>query len=547
MEPEKRRSRASDSIAVKSMVGIVSLLVVFAVIIGIIGFRVFSDAIMDQYADGAFHTAESASLLIDRDRIDALAESEGKTEEYRKTWQDFDSLCNSQGATFIYVIQPDTTDYRHITFLISTMNRSSHYDLYDFGYVRDTTNDEYRMKYKRLYDHVSGKELVIRNKGYIETDPHITAMIPLNNTNGDTKAILCVQRQMDQLVRVRRIYAKNTLIVMIIIALFVITMQYRYQRKLIIDPLKKITNEASRFAKENVSTEGKLTDSIKNRDEIGVLADSVDQMEDKIEDYVKNLTEVTKENERMGTELDLATRIQREMLPDRFPDRREFSLYATMDPAREVGGDFYDFFPVDDDHLCLVIADVSGKGVPAALFMMASMIMISDNAKAGKSPAEVLDSVNKGICESNREKMFITLWLGILEISTGKLTCANAGHEYPVLMEKGGEYRLIKDAHSFVLGGIKSAKYKEYELKLNEGSSLFVYTDGVPEAINRDNEMFGTDRMLSVLNEDTDRTPEEEITAVRKAVSDFEGDQERFDDVTMLCIRYCGKSGSGEE
>ncbi|MBP5662370.1 MAG: PP2C family protein-serine/threonine phosphatase [Clostridia bacterium] len=244
---------------------------------------------------------------------------------------------------------------------------------------------------------------------------------------------------------------------------------------------------------------------------------------------------------RIESELDLATRIQADMLPNiypAFPDRPEFDIYATMDPAKEVGGDFYDFFLVDDDHLCMVIADVSGKGVPAALFMMASKIILANNAMMGKSPAQILTDTNAAICSNNREEMFVTVWLGILEISTGRLTAANAGHEYPVLKNPDGAFELIKDKHGFVIGGMDGARYKEYELMLKPGSKLFFYTDGVPEATDAQGQMFGTDSMIAALNLDNTAEPEQILKHVRAAVDDFVKDAEQFDDLTMLCMEY---------
>ena len=244
------------------------------------------------------------------------------------------------------------------------------------------------------------------------------------------------------------------------------------------------------------------------------------------------------------TELHTATRIQEAMLPNTFPpfpERDEFDLFASMDPAREVGGDFYDFFLVDDDHLCLVMADVSGKGVPAALFMMASKIILANNAKMGKSPAQILTDTNASICSNNREEMFVTVWLGILEISTGKLTAANAGHEYPALKRAGGGFALFKDRHGFVLGGMDGVKYKEYELQLGPGDKLFVYTDGVPEATDAEQRLFGTERMLDALNGDAGAGPERLLKSVRRAVDGFVKEAEQFDDLTMLCLEYKGK------
>ena len=252
---------------------------------------------------------------------------------------------------------------------------------------------------------------------------------------------------------------------------------------------------------------------------------------------------MTEETARIGTELSLATNIQAAMMPHTFPpfpDRKEFDLFAVMDPAREVGGDFYDFFLIDGDHLGLVMADVSGKGVPAALFMMACKIILQSVAMLGKTPAEVLQKTNEAICSNNEAEMFVTVWFGILEISTGKLTAANAGHEYPVLKRPDGGFGLYKDRHGFVLGGLESVRYREYEIQLEPGSKLFLYTDGLTEANDESQALFGTERMLAALNEAKDAEPKEILTNVRRAVDAFAGQAEQFDDLTMLCLEYRG-------
>ncbi|MBQ4513893.1 MAG: PP2C family protein-serine/threonine phosphatase, partial [Anaerolineaceae bacterium] len=250
-------------------------------------------------------------------------------------------------------------------------------------------------------------------------------------------------------------------------------------------------------------------------------------------------------NARIESELNLATRIQADMLPNifpAFPDRPEFDIYACMDPAREVGGDFYDFFLIDEDHLCMVMADVSGKGVPAALFMMASKIILANNAQSGKTPSQILTDTNAAICSNNREEMFVTAWLGILELSTGKLTAANAGHEYPVLRRPDGSFELYKDQHGFVIGGLDNAKYREYELTLEPGAELFLYTDGLPEATDAEGNMFGTERMLTILNEGKETVPDHILKKVRDGVDGFVNGAEQFDDLTMLCLEYKGKT-----
>lgn len=259
-----------------------------------------------------------------------------------------------------------------------------------------------------------------------------------------------------------------------------------------------------------------------------------------LSEYIANLSKMTAEKERIGAELDVARHIQASMLPcifPPFPERHEFDIYATMTPAKEVGGDFYDFFFVDSNHLALVMADVSGKGVPAALFMMISKTLIKSIAQNGLSPAKVLEKVNNQLCENNEAEMFVTVWLGILEISTGKMKCVNAGHEFPAIMRKGGNWELYKDKHGFVVAGMENAKYKEYELEFHPGDKLFVYTDGVAEATNVNNELYGTERMITALNKAKDKQVKELLESVHGDVDAFAGDAEQFDDITMLTLK----------
>jgi len=254
----------------------------------------------------------------------------------------------------------------------------------------------------------------------------------------------------------------------------------------------------------------------------------------------KNLSEQTA---RVSAELSMATKIQMDMVPNKFPafpDRTEFALHASMTTDREVGGDFYDFFFIDPDHLCLVIADVSGKGIPAAMFMMLSKNVLANNAMTGKAPSQILEAANNALCVNNREHMFVTVWLGILELSTGKLTASNAGHECPALMHADGDYELFNDEHGFLLGALPGKKFTDYELEMKKGSKIFLYTDGVVEATDANEELFGDDRMINALNTAKSASPEETLFIVRKAVDAFVKDAEQFDDLTMLCLEYKG-------
>jgi sigma-B regulation protein RsbU (phosphoserine phosphatase) len=217
-----------------------------------------------------------------------------------------------------------------------------------------------------------------------------------------------------------------------------------------------------------------------------------------------------------------------------------------MDPAKEVGGDFYDFFLIDEDHLGLVMADVSGKGVPAALFMMASKILLKTGALSGRSPHEVLETVNTQICGNNREEMFVTVWLGILDTETGVLTASNAGHEYPMVMKKGEGFELLKDKHGFVIGGMPGLRHSEYEIRMEKGSKIFVYTDGLAEAQNAADEFYSSERAVNELNVCKNGSPEFIVKWMERSVDKFVADAPQFDDLTMLCLEYKGKEETKE-
>ena len=333
-----------------------------------------------------------------------------------------------------------------------------------------------------------------------------------------------------------------TMSVLLAVLLAVLCPIALWQGKRIVRPLNIMTRRIAAIKGDNL--EFRMENDYRTGDEIEVLADSFAEMSRKTIDYVEQVRTVTAEKERIGAELNMAAEIQASMLPHifpAFPERKEFDLYAAMDPAKEVGGDFYDFFLIDDDHLCMVMADVSGKGVPAALVMMISKVILQNRAYMGLSVAEILAGTNEAICANNQADMFVTVWMGILEISTGRLTAANAGHEYPVLRQAGGDYELYRDKHGFVIGGMQGVKYRQYELQLHPGDRLFLYTDGVPEATNANHELFGTDRMLAALNETGDAAPQEVLQHVRKAVDGFVMDAEQFDDLTMMCMVYKGR------
>ena len=315
----------------------------------------------------------------------------------------------------------------------------------------------------------------------------------------------------------------------------------------VVMPLRKL-QKTIRFYKDtkDSKTVQKRLRKINSDNEIGQLADDIGELAEEMDAYMAQIESVTSENTRIATELTLASRIQGAMLPDkahRYPDAKEFNVYGRMYAAKAVGGDYYDHFLIDDDHLCMYVADVSGKGVPAALFMMASSIILKNHIMAGKSPAQVLTDMNADICAKNPEDMFVTVWLGIFDLKTGKLTAANAGHEYPIIKEAGGKFEIVKDRHGLMIGGMEGAVYKEYEIDLKPGAALFMYTDGLTEATDPDNKLFGMDHALEELNRDTGRMAEDYVKQMKEAVKEFERGREPFDDLTMLCVIYWGPEG----
>ena len=258
-----------------------------------------------------------------------------------------------------------------------------------------------------------------------------------------------------------------------------------------------------------------------------------------------DLKTVTAEKERIGAELDIATHIQASMLPcifPAFPDREEFDVFASMTPAKEVGGDFYDFFMVDDTHLAIVMADVSGKGVPAALFMVIGKTLLKDHTQPGRDLGEVFSEVNELLCASNSEGLFITAFEGVLDLATGEFNFVNAGHEMPFICSREGAFKPYKIKPGFVLAGMEEMKYKAGSLALNPGDKVFLYTDGVTEAANAQNELYGMKRLEGALNQNRNAAPDDLLPSIKADIDQFVGEAPQFDDITMLCMEYKSKA-----
>ncbi|MCR5657213.1 MAG: SpoIIE family protein phosphatase [Butyrivibrio sp.] len=303
-------------------------------------------------------------------------------------------------------------------------------------------------------------------------------------------------------------------------------------KSIVVDNLDLVNESLNKITNGNLNE----TVSVYNSSEFASLSNDINQTVDVLKSYIEAA------EKRIAEELEFARTIQESALPRTFNYPKDmFEIYATMDTAKEVGGDFYDFFFVSPTKLCMVMADVSGKGIPAALFMMRSKTAIKTTAESGLSPAEVLKKANDTLCEGNEADMFVTVWLGIVDLNTGYMQCANAGHEYPIIKREGGDFELYKDKHCMAVGAMEGLSFKEYDIQLNTGDTIFVYTDGIPEAINKNEEQFGLDRTLSVLNKNKDVSMDRLLPRVKSEIDAFVGEADQFDDVTMLGFKYVGK------
>ncbi len=376
-----------------------------------------------------------------------------------------------------------------------------------------------------------------------------TAASPIYDSNGDPVALVLVDFSVQDINDTIRDMIIRVVIVVLLLMIIYILIYYYYVQKKVVVPVKKLTSAAKDLT-ENLDKDHVYKSDIHTKDELEDLSKAFEKMDVELREYINENMRITAETERISAELDMASSIQDSQLPSKFPafpEHSEFDIFASMTPAKEVGGDFYDFFMVDDDHIAMVMADVSGKGVPAALFMMIAKLLIKSRIQMGDSPAEALHSVNQQLLENNEANQFVTVWLALVELSTGKGVATNAGHEHPTIRRAGGMYELVEYRHSPPVATMKKTKFRDHEFELKPGDSLFVYTDGVPEATNAQNELFGTDRMLWSLNRETDADPETILKYVKEGIDLFVDGAEQFDDITMMCFKYYGKTSDDRE
>lgn len=543
----------------KVMIGCVIFTALLTIAIGFCGYYQYNQDISQKYRDYAGTIVNLAEVSFKENNMPQIIREKVMGESYDRVRHDLNAIKEHADVAYIFAIYfEDLKDPQSMCYVINGARKAElagqrEEDIYSYmGEPCGKDDFDVDMRLAYLESMASGDtDLQYYENVTSEYGHMLTCYKVLYDTDGEAVAVISVDENVDDIQANMRSYMIRMIVIALGFMVFFALLLIGYVGRFVTGPVIRIAQSANGFVRlleQNVEPEEIVYEDpkVRSQDEIGTLSADVREMAQSVKDYMQNLSQITKEKERIGAELDLATKIQADMLPNifpAFPERDDFDIYASMTPAKEVGGDFYDFFLIDDDHLAIVMADVSGKGVPAALFMMMSKILINNvTMMAGPeaSPAEVLTSVNDIICQNNEEEMFVTVWLGIMTISSGQVVAANAGHEYPILKKADGRFELFKDKHGFVIGGMEGMKYKEYEFTVEKGGALFLYTDGVAEATNGNQELFGIERTLDALNQNEETgqdDPKDMLCCVEKAVDAFVGEAPQFDDLTMLAVK----------
>jgi len=523
---------------------------------------IFADQITDTIIDAAWSTDFQKFMDIgleritevgsqDRDDLMEKALEEGDQEALIFLTLDNITKCITSQIMMgdvrelgIYIPRPET-GYTEKTLIIEC-KAGQNKEAVDFHLLKDTKeedSDEVRDTVKRIWTRETEDGVVLDYTDKEGEDSTIAVYKGLYN-EGEVTGILLVKRSVQRTVETRNRYLVGLVIVEVVMLLFGILILALYLRFRVVKPVDKVTKEADRFSQENTMSERKLADDVGNVTEIRILAESIDQMEENTMRNIEKITRMSRESERIDTELSLAANLQASVLPkkEKLAGRKEFDVSALMKPAREVGGDFYDFFMVDDTHLALMIADVSDKGIGSAFFMASSKTLLKARASMGGKPEEIVTFVEEKLSEENEMGMFVSVWLGIVDLTTGEVQACNAGHNYPGILHKDTEegYLIEKTEHGPPICFLPGIVHKGYSFRLCPGDRIFLYTDGVTEAKNPEGERFGNDRLIRVLNDDREVGNESLIIRVKAAVDHFAGEEPQYDDITMVSFQFLG-------
>ena len=558
------------SLKIKAVLVVLIFAVILSASIVLISYNTYRSSFMEHYKSRALSIAKSTATSVDERQVKMISDEVLSVYSQICTESgvpDFDSFSEDDWEEYYLRFEyiTETSEYNELLELLSALREDNNVVSLYIGYTDiDTMKDLYLVDASEEGDacavghcDAAPEEFIEKMKqGDYDFQPFITnyeeygwlcsAQVPIRDDDGEVIAQALVDISMNDIMAQGRRFLYTLALITVIMALVMVLLVLYSVNRTMLKPINKLSAAASLFVagkKENLHPEDSEISrlEIKTGDEIEKLSDSIKQMEKDLNTYITDLTNITAEKERIGAELDVATHIQSSMLPcifPAFPEREEFDIYASMTPAKEVGGDFYDFFMVDNRHLAIVMADVSGKGVPAALFMVIAKTLIKDHSQPDKDLGEVFTKVNNLLCESNSEGLFVTAFEGVLDLVTGEFNFVNAGHEPPYIYRQAEGFNEYKVRPGFVLAGMEGMKYRTGSITLDEGDKIFLYTDGVTEATDTREMLYGHDRLNNVLNVNYEYTPQRILDAVKTDIDNFVGYADQFDDITMLCLEY---------
>ena len=538
-------------------IGCIISVLVICLLMGAAGFNTYYRGMINKYQTYLHDLLALTLTEIDGDDLESCIESGQKSDSFEQTQEFINRIKETYEIEYIYIVKPlntnETDNMMNVMAGITAEEKAENEDFFTVTFG-ELTGGNYSADVAAKYLSGMNADSTTFFSNRTEYGHDYTGMIPVTDSMGRPVAVLAADVSMGEIYVKLMQYSLILLLFIVILSAASMAAIFFWLRRRIIQPIEKLQHASASFVESSRSTQDpdKLlfeNPEIHTQDEMEELSNTLLAMSEDMKRYMSTLIANATDQERMRAEFNVARQIQTDMLPREFPafpDRSEFDIIATMEPRQEIGGDFYDYFLVDDDHLALIVGDVADKGIPSALFMVIVKTLIKNRALEGFSPAEVLQSVNEQLLEGNEAGMFSRVWLAVLELSTGKGIAANAGNTHPMLRRAGKRFELQEYRHSPPVGAIEGIRFRDHGFQLSPGDTVFIYTDGVTDAVNEQEEMFGEPRILEALNQEPEASASVLVQAVKQSMERFSGSVVQIDDMTMLALNYYG-TGSPEK
>lgn len=509
----------------KFVLGLSMLAVILIIVLIFTTSTMYRGNLEKQYSDKAFTVAQTIAYSLDGDEIERYLETLETDDHYWQIYDYFKNVMTQNGIEYVYVSVQGEEGGTYVWNVpsadeeVTDLNKLGAYEEYWSPEAAKVALNAFKTGTKTDNIQITRSD----SYGYIAS-----AYCPVFDSQGNVAALAGVDINMEEIEAQLNSFILWLVLTIVIVVVLFVSLYLMFLRRTLIKPLEKLTSRALGFASGGSLV--KFENDIHSGDELQLLSEAFQKMAADIDRYSNNLASSAADRERVATELNVAARIQISMLPDDTQRRDDFELRAKILPAKVVGGDFYDYFMLDRHRLAFVVADISGKGVSAALFKY--------HLQSGDPLEKVMSDVNAQLCENNEEELYVTAFVGILDLDTGTLTYVNAGHPAPFLMRDGEKYLSVKGRTGFVLAAVGDVKFREAQLSLRQGDRLFIYSTGLSELFSPDGAMFGSDGILEALNSSRrdNPTPAKTIEYMVGACEKFSGGAEILDDMTILVL-----------